>query len=90
MGSVITVRNIDPGDKSWLEREACRHRISMEEFVRRLIHEKREKTEQRDTPSEVFRRYFRPEHGVDLPLPKQYGCRPVVLLEAPSPVPLLP
>ena len=79
MSSVITVRDIDPGDKSWLKREARQRGVSMEEFVRRLIHEKREKTERRDTPSEAFRRYFGPEHGVDLPLPEQYGYRPVAL-----------
>ena len=38
MGSVITVRDIDPGDKSWLKREAHQRGVSMEEFVRRLIH----------------------------------------------------
>ena len=77
MGSVITVRDIDPGDKSWLKREAHQRGVSMEEFVRRLIHETREREERRETPSEAFRRYFGPEHGIDLPLPEQYGYRPV-------------
>lgn len=35
--SVITVRDIDPGDKSWVRREAEHHGVSMEEYVRRLI-----------------------------------------------------
>ncbi len=39
MGTSITVREIDPGDKSWLRREARQTGVSMEEFVRRLIHE---------------------------------------------------
>lgn len=29
--SVITVRDIDPGDKSWVRREAEHHGVSMEE-----------------------------------------------------------
>ena len=79
MHSVITVRNIDPGDKFWIEREARHRGISMEEFVRRLIREKREKSERREPPSQVFRRYFGPEHGVELPLARRYGYRPVTL-----------
>ena len=76
MRSAITVRNIDPGDKSWLGREARRAGISMEEFVRRLIREKRAKAERRMKPSEAFARYFGPEHGVELPPSAGYGCRP--------------
>ena len=45
MGSSITVRDIDPRDKSWLKREARQVGVSMEEFVRRLIRENRTKTE---------------------------------------------
>ena len=78
MSSVITVRGIDPGDKSWLKREARETGVSMEEFVRRLIREKRERAERRTRPSEVFQRFFGPEHGVDLPPPGRYGYRPVV------------
>ena len=36
----ITVRDIDPGDKSWLRREARHIGVSMEELVRRLISRK--------------------------------------------------
>ena len=39
MGASITVRDIDPGDNSWLRREARQIGVSMEELVRRLIHE---------------------------------------------------
>ena len=77
MSTTITVRDIDPGDKSWLRYEAQRCGISMEEFVRRLIHEKREKEEGRSKPSDAFKRYFGPEHGVELPLSERYGYRPV-------------
>ncbi len=45
MRDSLTVRDIDPGDKSWLRREARRTGVSMEEVVRRLIHEKRTRTE---------------------------------------------
>lgn len=79
MSSVITVRDIDPGDKSWIRREAEHLGISMEEYVRRLIHEKRKLSEGYQKPSEAFRRYFGPEHGTDLPLSARYGCTPVVL-----------
>jgi plasmid stability protein len=77
MSSTITVRDIDPGDKSWLKREARHVGVSMEGFVRRLIREKREKAERRMTPSEAFKRYFGPEHGVELPPPEHHGYRPV-------------
>ena len=77
MGSTFTVRDLDPGDKSWLEREARRIGVSMEELVRRLIREKRERSERDSKPSEAFERYFGPEHGVELPSPARYGYRPV-------------
>ena len=81
MGSTIIVRDINPGDKSWIKREAAHRGLSMEEFVRRLIHEKREQSEDRAKPSEAFLRYFGPEHGVELPLSGRYGYRPVVFSE---------
>jgi len=77
MSSIITVRNIDSGDKSWLQQEAKDQGVSMEEIVRRLIREKRQKAQTREKPSEVFRRYFGPEHGVELPPRGEYGYRPV-------------
>lgn len=79
MNTTITVRHLDPGDKSWLKREARHLGISMEEFVRQLIHEKRERARQGATPSEIFKRYFGPEHGVELSLRDRYGYRPVEL-----------
>ena len=76
MSSTVTVRNIDPGDKSWLRREARHAGVSMEEFVRRLIREKRA-AGQPAKPSAAFKRYFGPEHGVELPLPDRNTYRPV-------------
>ncbi len=78
MGNTITVRDIDPGDKAWLRREARYTGISMEEFVRRLIREKRENTAGETRPSQVFERYFGAEYGVDLPEPSRHGYRPFV------------
>ncbi len=78
MSSSITVHDIDPGDKSWLKREARLVGVSMEEFVRRLIREKRSKTERRPKPSEAFARQFGEDHGVELPLPARRGYRPQV------------
>ena len=77
MSTSITVRDIDPGDKSWLRREARQIGVSMEELVRRLIHEKRAKTERRLKPSEAFARHFGEEHGVELPPPARRGYRPL-------------
>ena len=77
MGTSITVRDIDPGDKSWLRREARQVGVSMEELVRRLIHEKRTKTERRSKPSEAFARYFGEQHGVELPFPVRRGYKPL-------------
>ena len=77
MSPTITVRRIDPGDKSWLQNEARQAGVSMEEFVRRLIREKRERDQRRTKPSEAFKRYFGPEHGVELPRRGRYGYGPV-------------
>ena len=77
MGTSITVRNIDPGDKSWLQREARQTGVSTEEFVRRLIHEKRNKTERRPKPSEAFARHFGEDHGVELSPLVRCGYKPL-------------
>ena len=77
MSSVITVRDIDPGDKAWLRHEARHIGLSMEEYVRRLIHENREKAERRLKPSEAFKRHFGPKHGIELPPPKRYRHKPI-------------
>lgn len=50
----ITGRGIDPGEESWLKCEARRSGVSMEEFVRRLFHEKRQGAERSLKPSGVF------------------------------------
>ena len=77
MSNSITVRDIDPGDKSWLQREARQIGVSMEELVRRPIHEKRIKTERRLKPSEAFARHFGETHGVELPPSVRLGYRPL-------------
>ena len=81
MSTTITVRNMDPRDKSWLKCEAHRRGVSMEELVRHLIHEGRENTEWRMKPSEAFKLYFGPKHGVELPLRGRYGYRPVKFVD---------
>lgn len=75
--SSILVRSLQPEDKSWLRQEAKRQCISMEELMRRLIQEKREKAESGMSPSEAFRKYFGPENGIELPPRRQYGYHPV-------------
>lgn len=84
MSTSITVRNIDPADKSWLRREARRVGVSMEELVRRLIHEERTKTEHRPKPSETFARHFGERHGVELPTPARRSYRPLSFAEEDS------
>ena len=81
MSTTITIRDIEPRDKSWLKREARHVGVSMEEFVRRLIREKRVKTERRPKPSEVFGRHVGPEHGIELPRRGRYGYKPVELID---------
>ena len=71
------MRDIDPADKSWLKREARQVGVSMEEFVRRMIHEKREKTESHRRPSEAFARHFGERHGVELPARPRLGYTPL-------------
>lgn len=77
MGTSIVIRGIDPGDKSWLRREARQAGVSMEELVRRLIRETRAKRERRLKPSEAFARYFGEEHGVELPPSARVGYKPL-------------
>ncbi len=77
MKTTITVRDINPGDKAWLQQEARHFGVSMEEFVRRMIREKRENSKPHGNLSEAFKRYFGPEHGVDLPPRARYSYRPV-------------
>lgn len=77
MNTSITVRNIDPGDKSWLRREAKQRGLSMEEFVRKLIHEERKRVERRLKPSEAFELYFGEKHGVELPPPPRVSYKPI-------------
>ena len=70
MNSTITVRDIDPGDKVWLKREARQDGVSTEEFARRLVHEKLDSSERRAKLSEALDRYFGPAHSLDIPFSK--------------------
>ena len=64
--SMLTVRQIDPADKEWLQNEAKRQHLSMEELVRRLIREKRKHSVAPTKPSEIVGRHFGMRRGVDL------------------------
>ena len=77
----MTVREIDPRDEAWVQREALVAGISTEEFVRRIVREKRERAMRRTRPSDAFRHYFGPEHGVELLLSGRYGQRRVELTD---------
>ena len=73
VGTSMTVRDIDPGDKSWLRCYSRQRGVSMEEMVRQLIREKRAKTERRPKPSEAFARHFGEQYGIELPVPVRSG-----------------
>ena len=75
--TTITVRDINPADKEWLQREARRLGLSMEELVRRLIHTARERAKLRTSPSEAFRELFGEKHGVELPTLRRFAYRPL-------------
>lgn len=77
--TTITVRDLNPQDKSWLQQEARTRGVSMAALVRQFIHESREKSERRAVPAAVFKRHFGAEHGVELPPRPRYGYRPLVL-----------
>ena len=77
MGASITVRDIDPADKSWPRRELQQIGISMEDLIRRLIHEIGAKTKRRPKPSDIFAWSFGEEHDVELPSSVRCGFEPV-------------
>ena len=72
MNTTVTVRDINPGDKARLQREAHDAGVSMEEFVRRLIRNKHVNSERRAKPSEAFEGLFGAVHGVELPPSERY------------------
>lgn len=77
MSGTITVRRIHPANKAWMKSQARLSGVSMEEFVRRLIRDRREEARRRTRPSEAFRRYFGPDHGVEPPPLERCRYRPV-------------
>lgn len=81
MGSVIVVSRIDSGINRGFKREARRASVSVAQFVRLLIREKRERAEPDEKPSDVFRRRFGPEHGVDMPPRGRYGYKPPAFVD---------
>lgn len=86
MTYTIKVRGLTRAEKSWLQAEARKAGISMAEFVRRLIRKEREESARRGSVSDICRRYFGPEHGVELSPRGQYGYRPLEFPEDESPL----
>lgn len=84
MSTTITIRDVDPGDKFWLQREAKRLGLSMEELVRRILHERRERAQADEKPSDVFRRWFGPENGADLPPRETHRAKPSIDFSGPE------
>ena len=81
MSTRLTVRDIDPADKSRLRREARDVGVSMEEFVRGLIQEKRARTERRPKPSEAIAVHFGERQGVERPPAGRCAYRPLSFAE---------
>lgn len=77
MSTSIADRDIDPGDRFRLGREARRVGVSMEEPVRRPVREKRTKAERRPKPLEAYARHIGERHGVKLPPPVRRGYKPL-------------
>lgn len=77
MTTRITIREIDPKDKSWLEHQARVAGVTVDEFVLRLIREKRAQYERKLQPSKIFKQYFGKEHGVELPESTRVSYKPV-------------
>ncbi len=71
--AMLTVRQIDQADKEWLQKEAARQELSMEALVRRLIREKRQQSMAETKPSDIVRRYFGPQRGVELAGRQRFG-----------------
>ena len=69
MGTTFTIRGIDPGDRSWLKREAHQTGVSTGKWVHRIIGAERARPDSRVEPFQAFRRYFGPRHGVETPPP---------------------
>ena len=87
MSFAVTVRGLDAAEKSWLKAEARVAGVSMEEFVRRMIRRQREVSRSSESVSDIARRYFGPEHGVELPPRGGYGYRPIGFPEDGLPAP---
>ena len=77
VSTTITIRGLTEAEKSWLRVEAKRTGVSMEEFVRRLIRRRRERSARSRSVGEMARRHFGPEHGVELPRRRRFGYRPL-------------
>ncbi len=77
MATTITVRGLTPTEKAWLQTAARQAGVSMEEFMRRLIRQQRERDSRPRSVSRIARRHFGPEHGVELPARGPYGYRPL-------------
>jgi plasmid stability protein len=83
--AMLTVRQIDRADKEWLQNEAARQQLSMEELVRRLIHEKRQQSTEQSRPSDIVRRHFGPNGGIDLGERRRFGFDMPTFSEAEAP-----
>lgn len=64
--AMLPVRQIDQVDKGWLQSEAERRHLSVEELVRRMIRDERQRSLRRRKPSEIVGRYLGPNASVDL------------------------
>jgi plasmid stability protein len=83
--AMLTVRQIDRADKEWLQKEAARQQLSMEELARRLIHEKRQQSMEQRSPSEIVQRHFGPQGRIDLGERRRFGFDAPTLQDTEAP-----
>ena len=77
MSSTITVRDIDPGINPGSNTKRVISAFRWKSSSVTLFAKSARRVERRTKPSEAFKRYFGPEHGVELPPPERYAYTPV-------------
>lgn len=73
--ATLTIRKLDPAVKERLRVRAAQHGHSMEEEVRRILGESCGAAPRPDNLTDIARRLFGEEHGVELELPTRGAGR---------------
>ena len=70
----ISIRKLDEGTLTALKFRAAKHGVSMEEEVRQIL---KTAVAAPERITDIARRYFGPEHGIDLELPERETHEPI-------------